>query len=262
MSNAPPGTRRRRNRPRALSFWLHACVLALAETLVAFMFVSAGMALHILLLCMLVLSAALTADPKRSALYQALVLAPIVRVLSLSLPLGRFEIVYWYLLTGIPLLASSAAVVLLAGFRREDVGLRLGTPKKQLLVTLTGIPLGLIEYCILRPAPLAEELTLRAIWLPALLLMVFTGFTEEFVFRGAMQRAAAPLGKAFELYFVSFVFAALHITHRSALDVAFVFGVAMLFGHAVRKDGSIIGVSVAHGLTNVGLYLVWPLLLG
>jgi hypothetical protein len=44
--------------------------------------------------------------------------------------------------------------------------------------------------------------------------------------------------------------------------VLFVFGVAVLFGLLVpRPGGSLLGVTLAHGLTNISLYLIFPFLL-
>lgn len=238
--------------------WCYAAALAAGEILVSLMAVSAGMAIHIALLSTLVVHAALCRDSRYSVLYQAMVLAPLVRILSLAMPLSRFRLMYWYFLTGVPLMISSGIASALAGFGAREIGLRGGRPSFQALVALSGIPLGLLEYLILRPAPLIRQLDFASFWLPALLLLACTGFVEEFIFRGVLQRAAAPFGDRFALLFVSLMFAVLHITHRSVLDVVFVFGVALLFGRAVQEDGSILGVSIAHGLTNIGLYLIWP----
>ncbi|MBC7325562.1 MAG: CPBP family intramembrane metalloprotease, partial [Moorella sp. (in: Bacteria)] len=137
-----------------------------------------------------------------------------------------------------------------------------GHPGRQFLVALCGLPLGLLEYLILRPRPLTPALAFQELWLPALILLVCTGFTEEFIFRGLLQRAAAlAAGPRFALYYVSFIFAVLHITHRSVIDVIFVFAVALYFGWIVQKERSILGVTLAHGLTNITLYLIWPFLL-
>jgi len=37
--------------------------------------------------------------------------------------------------------------------------------------------------------------------------------------------------------------------------------VALFFGYSVHKTGSILGVTLSHGLTNIGLFLVFPFLL-
>jgi hypothetical protein len=46
----------------------------------------------------------------------------------------------------------------------------------------------------------------------------------------------------------------------SALEVAFAFGVGLLFARLVRWSGSILGVALAHGMTNVTMFLIMPYL--
>jgi hypothetical protein len=60
------------------------------------------------------------------------------------------------------------------------------------------------------------------------------------------------------IVYVSVLFAILHMGFHSVLDVLFVFGVAMFFGWAVKKAGSLLGVTLAHGLTNIMLFLIFP----
>ena len=42
----------------------------------------------------------------------------------------------------------------------------------------------------------------------------------------------------------------------SWIDVTFVFIVALFFGWVVKKTGSLLGVTLSHGITNIVLYLV------
>ncbi|MDN5361457.1 MAG: protease family protein [Moorella sp. (in: firmicutes)] len=242
--------------------WYYGVLLTVAEILTALMYIPAGLALHFSLLVLLILQAALEAGKPRHALYQALTLAPLTRIMSLTLPLGNFPLVWWYAITSLPLLAAAGAAAALSGFKAADLGLTRGRPGRQVLVALSGLPLGFLEYLILRPQPLVAGLDWRHLWLPALILLVCTGFMEELVFRGLIMRAATvAAGPRFALYYMSFIFAILHITHRSVLDVFFVFAVALFFGWAVQRDRSILGVTLAHGLTNITLYLIWPNLL-
>jgi LysM repeat protein len=67
------------------------------------------------------------------------------------------------------------------------------------------------------------------------------------------------LGKWAILY-VTVVFAVLHLGYKSAVDVAFVFAVGLLFGWVVAKTRSLLGVSLSHGITNIALYLIVPFL--
>jgi len=142
------------------------------------------------------------------------------------------------------------------GFR--EVGVTLNRPLVQAAVGLTGIPFGIIEYHILRPEPLAVG-PLHEVVLLAVALIFFTGFVEELVFRGVMQRSAIEaLGWKPGLLGVSVVFSILHIGWLSMLDVLFVFTIGLFFGFMTLKTGSIIGVSLSHGLTNVVLFLLMP----
>ena len=85
------------------------------------------------------------------------------------------------------------------------------------------------------------------------------GFVEEFIFRGVLQRTAvAVFGSWWGIIYVSLLFAVLHMGFLSLIDVVFVFFVALFFGWVVKKTGSLFGVALAHGITNILLYLVVP----
>jgi membrane protease YdiL (CAAX protease family) len=58
------------------------------------------------------------------------------------------------------------------------------------------------------------------------------------------------------IIYVSYIFAILHIGFLSWIDVVFVFGVALFFGWVVKKTGSLLGVTLSHGITNIILFIV------
>ena len=118
---------------------------------------------------------------------------------------------------------------------------------------------GVIEYFLLAPEPMVIELTWREVWLPALIFLFCTGFVEEFIFRGVLQRTATEVfGSWWGIIYVSLLFAVLHMGFISWIDIVFVFAVALFFGWVVKKTGSLFGVTLAHGITNILLYLVVP----
>jgi membrane protease YdiL (CAAX protease family) len=88
--------------------------------------------------------------------------------------------------------------------------------------------------------------------------MACTGFVEELIFRGVMQRASVRAVGRFGWLYVALLFAVLHVGYRSVADVIFVFGVALMFGWVVESTRSLLGVTLAHGLTNVVLFLIMP----
>jgi hypothetical protein len=260
---------RRHNLKRALNleknkavviYWLYGILITAAEIVVAYENVKLGIFLHIVLLGALMAHSAFAFKSGTPWLYLALILAPLTRILSLSMPLGGIPPVFWYVAISAPLFAAAVGVVRVAGFKYSEVGFVRRNLPVQLLIMLVGFPLGFIEYSILRPQPIVAEFTPEQIWLPALVLIICTGLLEEFIFRGIMYRAAIKAaGQRFALFFVSFIFAVLHITHLSFWDVVFVFAVAVLFTKIYDRQQSIVGLTLAHGMTNITLYIICPL---
>lgn len=285
--------------------WVFLLGIIAAELAVGFWSVSIGMALHVILLIALLAMAVIcwyywdessvenshsravgqpvvsaTDQKEQSAnarmwalysyrLYLGLTLAPLIRILSLSIPLGNIDPQYFFLIPGIPLLAAAFTAARLAGYRMSDIYLAVRNRKNghnwkvQFAVLFLGIPLGFMEYAILRPDPIIPVLTVGSVVTASFILIIFTGLTEEMIFRGILKRSADDfLGEGVSIIYVSLLFAALHITHLSALDVLFVFGVALLFSVIVHRTESLYGVVIAHGLTNINLFILGPHLFG
>jgi hypothetical protein len=256
-----PRTRGIRSIPIRWVAVLYLAGIVLAEILTTFSTPQVGLALHALLFMLLLVHAAMLDRRKEQAFLLSLSLAPLIRLLSLSMPLTGFPFVYWYMIIGIPLFLASIITIRVSGLNASTLGLNFGSLPVQLLVGASGVLLGFVEYLILRPAPIIPEFSLQAFWLPALILLVFTGFLEELIFRGLMQYTALRCLGRLGLIFVSLVFAALHIGYRSLPDVVFVFLAATFFALVVRRTGSLLGVSLAHGLTNITLFLIFPLVM-
>jgi hypothetical protein len=234
--------------------------IAAAELIVVVVNPLGGIIFHIVLLLALVTHASLATAHPSHRLYLALALAPLIRLLSLSMPLLKFPQIYWYGIVAVPLVVATFIVMRRLDYSRPQVALTLNRPEFQVLIALTGIPFGIIEFFILRPGPLIHTLTLGGILLPAFILVVGTGFAEEFVFRGVMQRAAGEALGQWGWVFIAVLFAILHIGYLVVADVLFVLGVGLLYGWAVKKSGSLVGTTLSHGIANVVLYLIIPFL--
>ncbi len=256
--------RRRLTAPSARPSLIAAAYLAwltAAELISSFSEPRLGLLLHAGLLLALLYHAARDLHDPLHQLLLALAFAPLIRLMSFSLPLASFPQITWYFIVSLPLFAAGYLVYRVLGYARADIGLRAGSLPFQLLIALTGLALGYAEYRILTPAPLVAAFTWQALWLPALILLVSTGFLEELIFRGLMQHAAQQaLGQVASILYISLVFAVLHSGYKSLLDVVFVFVVALLFGWIVARTRSLLGVTLAHGLTNIMLFLVMPYL--
>ncbi len=243
--------------PIALGYLI---ALTIAELLTVLVVPSIGLLMHGALLVTLLLHTSLTWGRPEHKLWVSLSFAPLIRLLSLTLPLASFPLIYWYLIVSIPLFAATVIIVRHLGLSRADIGLTPGFIPLQILIALTGLSLGYIEYRILQPIPMMYQLTWEELWLPGLILLICTGFAEELIFRGIIQRATTKaLGRGWGILYVSVLFAVLHLGYRSSVDVLFVFTVALFFGLTRSITGSILGISIAHGMTNILLFLTLPL---
>lgn len=235
--------------------------ILLAEVLTVFTDARLGVIVHTLILTSLIFGSARIRGRSGFLLLLALIPLPLLRIVTLSLPLTGFPLIYWFLLTSLPLFAAAFMVMRLLGWGWRDLGLsvsRKGVPV-QLLVAATGLLFGFIEYLILRPSPLIERLSWQAIWLPAVILLISTGYLEELLFRRVLQRPVVKvMGVWPGITYGAILFAVFHIGYQSMADILFVFLVGLFFGWIVWKTGSLAGVTLAHGLTNITLFLVMP----
>jgi CAAX protease family protein len=248
--------------PLAATALAYLAGIALAEMLVTYVEPRLGLLVHCLLLAALLFHSSRVESREERAFLVTLAFAPLIRILSLSMPLSLFPPIYWYLITSVPLFASALVAGRTLGYSWQELGLHLRGWPLQVVIGLSSLAFGAVEYLILRPAPLAPALEWAFIWQPALILLVCTGLLEEVIFRGLQQRAAGDELGRWGIVYVALVFAALHIGYRSLVDVLFVLGVGLFFAWVVQRTRSLLGVMLAHGGTNIMLFLVMPFLFG
>jgi len=236
-----------------------------AEIVTMFLHPLWGVVGHTIIMAMLIVRAARSSDRYHQQLALSLTILPLLRIIDLSLilsliqvtPMLRFPIIY------APPLVGGFMVMRLLGYKRSEVGLTLGPLRSiplQLGIASSGFLLGWLEDLILKPEPMVSEISWTVVLL-ALILVATTGFVEEFVFRGVLQRAAAEsIGGWRGIIYVSVLFAVMHMGFQSWIDVLFVFAVGMFFAWVVKRTGSLLGVTLAHGITNIMLFLVIPFL--
>jgi hypothetical protein len=241
-------------------------MLIITETLTMLVMPQVGLLLYIGLLLYLLFLVAQWWETPLHRLLICLIFAPLIRMISLSMPLIGFPLTYWYLATSIPLFAAVFYAQHILNLSWREMGFQYGRGHPgfamivQTLIGLVGLIFGYTEYQILQPGSLVEELTWQQVWVPALVLMVCTGFFEELLFRGLMQRVAREmLGVWGSILLVSLIFAVLHIGYQSLTDLVFVFVAGVFFGVMFEWTHSLIGITIAHGLTNIMLFVVMPM---
>ena len=236
----------------------YAGLIASAELLIALAASRAGMILHCLLLTALLWHAAWTAHSKDRALLACLALAPIMRIVGLWLSFPEFSPCHKYLLVSLPLFAAAWVTARMLGYSRDALGLARRRLPVQMAVGLTGVIVGALDYLILRPPPLSRPLNWVDAWQPVLILLVCTGLLEELIFRGLLLRTAAGSLGVWGLWYSSLLFATMQTGYRSPAHILLSFVTAAIWAWVVRHTGSLLGVALAHGLTNVVALLILP----
>jgi uncharacterized protein len=260
LAVSPLPTTRRFVAAPVILFIVPLSLVATAELLIALVDPPLGLAIHALLLLGLTLRAGLGKDVQGRRLALALTLAPLLRILSLALPLANLPQLAWYPIISVPLLVSALLVIRQLRMSRLELGLHPGNLLIQLMLMGGGLGIGAAEYALLGESQLIVAFSWNALTLLAVLLLLLTGFVEELIFRGLLQAAALPALGRWALIYVSLLFAALHIGYLSVSVVAFAFGLGLILACAARWGRSIMGVALAHGLANITLFILMPFL--
>jgi hypothetical protein len=250
----------------ALVVAAYAAVIVAAEASIAYWDVSVGAVIEGALVIVLVNRFLFGAarPGQRAALGDAalaLALVPLLRLLSLSMTVTDVAPITRYAVVGVPLLAGVLLAVFLGPFEEVALGLSAWSWRVQGSIGLLGIPLGLAAFAVAgRPDGLVDSGDWGLLALGAICLIVFTGFAEELLFRGVLQGALIPVFGAASPALTALVFGSTYLAAGSARYAGFMTLVGFGFGSFVRRTDSLLGVSIAHGLMNVGLLLLWPLL--
>lgn len=254
-------------------FYLSVIMVAVAEFTLS-MSIELGMITYAMIIAGLAMAVAAlhkrgAREPERSEefhgtanLLSAVLILPLVRIFDFSLPLVFFRQVYWPMVISLPLLIAIAYLGRNLKISLKDAGLVPGNVPAQLAIGITGLSFGFIEYSLIRPDPMITSLSLESALVPAIVLVAFTGFTEELLFRGLIQTLAIRVyGPLQGILYSSALFTVMHIGFNSAPHLGFILAVSLFFGAAYYRTKSLTGVIIAHGLTNAVLFLVAPFVL-
>ena len=246
---------------RNQSFFLifYVLVMIFAELITNYYSLSGGLILQVILITTLIIGSISTSSHQFSYLLQAMILLPLTRIMSLIIPLIGIQKIYWFLIMLVPLMVAVLILMQSQNLKWKNVGFIKGNLPLQLGVGLTGLILGYVEYQIIHPTALIPDLNLMNIIFAGLIIIISTGFLEELIFRGIIQRNSENLmGKLWGVIFASVLFTVLNLGWNSLADITFIFLVSLFYGYIFQKTRSILGVGLSHGLCNVVLFLILP----
>lgn len=237
-------------------------ILIGAEVVTTYTNVEVGLLLHTFILFGLLINSSLSTNYSFANVLRSMMALPMIRIVGLSIPILNIPALYWFPIISIPLFAASVVIIRAQKLTLKSVGLVWGKLPLQIMVALTGVVLGLIEYLILSPDPLIPVFNPYYLLLGTSFIIISTGLAEELLFRGIIQKNVENImGGLMSAFYVSLLFTSLHIGWESMLDLIFVFSVSMFYGFVFYKTRSIFGITLSHGISNSFLFLVFPFLL-
>lgn len=250
-------------REYAVTLVFYLLALITAELLTTYVNKIWGLSAHTIILFILLVNAAMVESEDFSNLLRSMMPIPIIRIVGLSIPMMQIKPLYWFPIVAIPLFAASIVIMRRQNLSLKDVGVFMGDYRDnyrvQFFIALTGFFTGIIEFFILRPDPLIAQFTPALLIGGFIVLLLSTGLAEELLFRGILQKNTMKLiGPAWGLLYTSLIFTTMHIGWIYFADLVFVFSVAMFYGFCLIKTKSIVGITMAHGISNSMLFLVMP----
>lgn len=213
---------------------------------------------HAVLLLIFMGHAVWTQDAVYRRILPVLSLVPLLRVLSFTMPLRELPQIYWYAMIGTPLLIAVVLTVRLFNNPLNQFGLQLRSWHLQVVIGITGIPLSIAGYMLIRPEPIITAFRWPEVAIGIVILAIFTGFTEELIFRGLLQHVLTDLFPRTGLLFSCVLFTILYIGSMSLSNLLFMALIGLFFSLCVNRTRSIWGVVVAHSLINIGMLLILP----
>ena len=214
---------------------LYALSLVTAEIAITTVKPSWSLLFLIVIITSLVVLSSLSASAKFSHLLQALILIPLLRIMSLSISMTEIGPVYWLALIIFPLIVSCIFLMRGQQLSISDVGLNLKKLPVQLVIIWVGLAVGFIEYILLKPATITPNLDMSYMIL-SVIVLIGSGFILELIFRGIIQQKADDLmGKLGGLLFLSTLFTTQYLAWNSVPYLIFVFGVSIIYGYVFQN---------------------------
>ena len=232
----------------------------LSELMLLFNAVSGGLLYCLWLLVLLFHYGWYASNTPYRRVLAAFMIIPILRVLSLTMPLPEVSPIFWYALVGVPVAIAVFPIAQLLNLSRLELGLRAHQWMAQILFTALGIPLAMTAYWVQPGPPIIMSGDWLTISVGALILLACAGFAQELVFRGLIQGVLREcFGSTTAILYTTLLFALMYLGVGSVEYIGFAICLSFFLGWWRDYSGSIWGGALAHGLMNTWLLVILPL---
>jgi hypothetical protein len=231
---------------------LYLALVIFAEVITTYIGVISGAILHGVLLVGLTNLSYFSRSASKRRVYLAFMLLPLLRILSLAMPIQQVAPIFQYLLTGMPLLLSTLLVVRVNGLPAFRLNLSALEWIYQVIIGASGIPLGLIAGLTLSPLPgLISNTNLFWFLILWIVFTIFGAVLEEIIFRGLLQKVLSSTLGSISIFLTSLLYASMFLGTLSPGYLIFYGFTGLLFSIWVHISDSLVGVIIAHSLMNI-----------
>lgn len=237
-------------------------LIAIAEVLMLLGIRGAAVLLHMFVLIVVSISTVRIKDKYIIWALQALMLLPLLRLINFSMPVFSEMVLYRYFYIYIPLFIPIFLIIRHQSFSPVQLGLSF---KRIILYLPLSLVVGLLiaeaEYFIMSNGPVVPNLSFYNIVDVALIMIFCVGLVEELVFRSILQtRLEGVFGSSVGLIVTSLLFGIMSSGYGTVSEILFASVVGLMLGYMFSKTRSLPLVALTHGLVNIFLFALIPLL--
>ncbi|MCE8426171.1 MAG: CPBP family intramembrane metalloprotease [Candidatus Methanoperedens sp.] len=201
---------------------------------------------------------------KIKMIHQSLILLLLMRIVNLAMPYFFSVKMLWYPLTyGIMYIAVFSVI------KKQQISYKeLGFIFKRFYIylpsaILIGAVSAIIEYRILKPLPLIDDIGLSNLVLIAVVMFLFVGAIEELIFRSILlTRLEKVLEPRTALLISAILFGIMHSGYGRIDEILFAGIFGIVIGYIFQKTRSFPFIIVIHGTANILLFgilpIIWP----
>ena len=231
-------------------------LIILAESLIFTGYMEAAMIVHALNLTFLILSFVYI----NNRIYPALMLLPLFRLLNVAIPVFFQLTLFSYSFVYAPMFIPIYFILKEGFISRAEAGITWkGFWFYMPLAVVVGVALGWGEYTVLHAESLVPGSGMMYILALSVIMIVFVGLVEEFLFRSILLTVMEErLGFVAGLLASSVIFGIMHSGYHLPLEILYVSFAGVVFGLLFWLTRNLPVIALAHGVTNITLFLVAP----
>jgi membrane protease YdiL (CAAX protease family) len=215
---------------------------------------------HMILLMGLSLSMPLMKNKDVRKTYQALMLPPLLRLVSISMPVFFDVTLYSFVF----IYATLAAPIAIAAVYQQLTLEKMGITLRRIWLyipfsVLIGAVLGVGEYMVIRTDYLIPDISPLNLLKLTVVMVFFVGLVEEVIFRSFIQTRFNKIFGAWEgILLSSMLFGIMHSGYGSFDVVLYTTFVGVIIGYMFYKTRSLPLITLTHGFLNVFLFAIIP----